>query len=149
MNTFALIIFFATVALLAVDLIVYRVNTRHKPFAPEGVLQEVEWERGAQDRKWGEQNHPNVHPEAYWWGSPYVEARARADFWKAENARRVEKGTLSWDGILLEEVYEALSEEDPDLLTDELIQVAAVAVAWVEASDRAEVREADAIKAGA
>jgi hypothetical protein len=33
-------------------------------------------------------------------------------------------------------VAEALAEDDPTLLRAELIQVAAVAVAWVEAIDR-------------
>jgi hypothetical protein len=38
--------------------------------------------------------------------------------------------------IALEEVFEALVETDPAKLRDELLQVAAVAVAWVEAIDR-------------
>jgi len=45
-------------------------------------------------------------------------------------------GRVSWADILLEEVFEALAEDDPAALRVELIQVAAVAVQWVEAIDR-------------
>ena len=45
-------------------------------------------------------------------------------------------GTVSWEQILTEEWAEALAESDPDALRSELIQVAAVAVKWVEAIDR-------------
>ncbi|MEY9934267.1 hypothetical protein ABH926_008932 [Catenulispora sp. GP43] len=37
--------------------------------------------------------------------------------------------------MLLEEVYEALAEVDPAALRAELVQVAAVAAAWVEDID--------------
>lgn len=74
------------------------------------VLLEVERERGRQDKKWGQQNH----------------------------------GDAMWSLILGEEVGEAcnavlerLFQGSNDASTrDELIQVAAVAVAWVEAIDR-------------
>lgn len=99
---------------------------------PAQVLAAVHGERGLQDARWGEQNHPDVrHPTAA--RSVYAkEAWLRKD----TNEMRVANGTLAWDGILLEEVYEALSESDPAKLRAELIQVAAVAVAWVEAIDR-------------
>lgn len=50
------------------------------------------------------------------------------------SAFRVGKGT--WRHILQEEVAEAFAELDPAPLREELIQVAAVAVAWIEAIDR-------------
>jgi hypothetical protein len=62
--------------------------------------------------------------------------RAAADNWKIQNQHRVENGDLTWDGILLEEVYEALAEADPVKLREELVQVAAVAASWVVALDR-------------
>ena len=40
--------------------------------------------------------------------------------------------SLTWDFILLEEVYEAISERDNKKLKIELIQVAAVCTAWIE-----------------
>lgn len=45
-------------------------------------------------------------------------------------------GGATWATILLEEVAEALLEEDRALIRAELVQVAAVAVKWVEAIDR-------------
>ncbi|HYF53037.1 MAG TPA: hypothetical protein VEA41_02135 [Salinarimonas sp.] len=43
---------------------------------------------------------------------------------------------MTYSQILAEEVAEALAESDPMLLRAELVQVAAVAVQWVEAIDR-------------
>lgn len=45
-------------------------------------------------------------------------------------------GTLTWRDILREEVSEVFAESDRAALRLELIQVAAVAVQWVEAIDR-------------
>ena len=42
-------------------------------------------------------------------------------------------GELDWATVLVEEVTEALAESDPDLLTAELLQVATVALRWVDA----------------
>ncbi len=43
---------------------------------------------------------------------------------------------VNWKTILLEEVAEAFAENDPATLRRELVQVAAVAAAWIEAIDR-------------
>jgi hypothetical protein len=42
----------------------------------------------------------------------------------------------TWAKILAEEVAEAFAETDPAALRKELVQVAAVAVAWIEGLDR-------------
>lgn len=97
------------------------------------VLMDVSEERERQTRKWGEQHHLDHCPYLY------REWDRWADNWKAINDRRVQKDELSWDGILLEEVYEALAETDPAMLREELVQVAAVAVAWIEDIDSREV----------
>ena len=104
------------------------------PLYPEEVLNighEVYDERAKQDARWGEQNHEDVP-------SDHVRAQhARtADAWKYTNADRVRRGVLAWDGILLEEVFEACAEADPARMREELVQVASVAVAWIEAIDR-------------
>ena len=77
-----------------------------------------------QDAEWGEQNHPLIGG----WGLRSSKYAAEADRWKYVNGVRVEKKTLGWDGILLEEVYEALGETVPAKQVEELIQVAAVAM---------------------
>lgn len=89
------------------------------PVTLDWVLSEVRLERIKQDKRWGEQNHPDGT------GSPTDEA-------SLVFARAICKNDR-WADILREEVYEALVETDPDKLSDELIQVAAVAVAWREA----------------
>ena len=101
------------------------------------VLAEVMIERARQDERWGEQNHPDVYDG----GVGLAQSSRRtyagtAEQWKRANDARAAKGRISWDGILLEEVFEALAESDPARLRAELIQVAAVAVNWVEAIDR-------------
>lgn len=98
------------------------------------VLIEVGAERRAQDEKWGEQNHPMIggmFPEAY-----RNEWALQAARWKATNDYRVENETLGFDGIALEEVFEALEEADPVKQRAELVQAAAVFVAMIEAIDR-------------
>lgn len=93
----------------------------------------------AQDDKWGTQDHPDVHEE-----DPDYDRKVYgiwADRWKGANAGRVERRSLAWDGILLEEVYEALAESDEGRLYDELIQVAAVAQQWAEAILRRQDRD--------
>lgn len=123
------------------------VSARTSPTAsPTAFERAVRAEREEQDAKWGEQNHPDYDPHDI----PAVmrgEYAFRADRWKEINARRAERGCevkhrlpaapcTAWDGILLEEVYEALAEENPDKLRAELVQVAAVAQAWAEAIER-------------
>lgn len=93
------------------------------------MLEEVAAERAAQDAKWGQQNHPDgTGPLAY---TPAT----------ADDARRIcdrehAAGRGTFAQILAEEFAEAIEEPTPPLLRIELIQVAAVAVAWVEAIDR-------------
>ncbi len=101
------------------------------------VLEDVYDERIRQEERWGEQNHPPLAPESAHWARRILYG-AEAEEWKRENASRVQGDALAWDGILLEEVYEALAEEDPTRIREELIQVAAVAVCWVQAIDRQE-----------
>lgn len=97
------------------------------------VLAEVIAERANQEAKWGEQNHPSLFSE-----NARRKFAAAADRWKAINDARSadDDSAVTWDGVLLEEVYEALAEEGEDLMRTELVQVAAVAVAWIESIDR-------------
>ncbi len=98
------------------------------------VLHEIAWERRKQDEKWGEQNHPDFPDEIdffFYFDLPAVQSV------KDDCARNHLHGTDDWATILLEEFVEAMDEQDdPAKLRTELIQVAAVCVAWVEAIDR-------------
>lgn len=92
------------------------------------VAREVLLERVAQDVKWGEQNHPD--------GTGGALLRGAARLARMECDRSAGEGRTTWHLILVEEVSEALAEDDPAKLRAELIQVAAVAAAWVESIDR-------------
>jgi len=105
----------------------------------DAVLGEVHVERLLQNRKWGEQNHPD---RMTMFGTPVFRMAygiESADYLRRKCNDAFERGDASWDRILLEEVAEAMDEcaaNDTVGLRRELLQVAAVAVAWVEAIDR-------------
>lgn len=92
------------------------------------VFRDIVEERAAQDAKWGEQNHPDG--TGLWGDLDKAEAARNA----CEDAFR--ENRVTWRDILCEEFNEALAESEPEKLREELIQVAAVAAAWVEAIDR-------------
>lgn len=87
-----------------------------------------------QDKLWGQQDHPDgTGPILGVHGEPF-EKMAR-DL-KLFNDFLEQRNEPMWAPILLEEVYEALAEEDAPRLEEELLQVAAVAVQWAEALQR-------------
>ena len=102
------------------------------------VLAEVLAERMRQDKKWGEQNHPDIHPTIQGetgedtclnMGIPTArQQKAWVDKCGPENG--------AFADIILEELCEAVEESDPAKRRKELIQIAAVSVSWVEAMDR-------------
>lgn len=103
------------------------------------VLADVVEERVRQEAKWGQQNHPDGT------GDDWAFCSGQHAGWALEAAddahrRCQEAPSKPWGDtyalILNEEVAEAFAEKDPHLLREELIQVAAVAVAWVEKLDR-------------
>jgi hypothetical protein len=111
----------------------------YRTFAGSGVLLEVADERVRQTDKWGEQNPPNGTgpsklPMPY--GSGSWSAAVAAESLKIITECAAQIGQCTWLHILREEVFEAFAESDPAKLRAELIQVAAVAVQWVEAIDR-------------
>jgi len=97
------------------------------------VLDEVLEERRRQDVKWGEQRDIQNVIRGY----DYAISPAR--FYQDIEQTRAEGGRSTWTDILLEEVAEAIDEAkagDIAALRKELVQVAAVAVNWVENIDR-------------
>lgn len=90
------------------------------------ILAEIDDERARQDEKWGDQSHL---PD----GTGQPVAATIALYAKEACDQATEEGTLTWADILEEEAWEVFAEEDETNLERELIQVAAVAVAWVEA----------------
>ncbi|MEU0571327.1 hypothetical protein ABZ297_38850 [Nonomuraea sp. NPDC005983] len=102
------------------------------PGSLAGALAEVAAERRAQDRRWGIQDVPDG-TGASWAGGDGADAAEQA---RREVGEAAARGELTWRHILHEEVLEAFAEDDPELLRAELVQVAAVAVKWVQALDR-------------
>ncbi|WP_308249286.1 sulfurtransferase [Nocardioides alpinus] len=96
----------------------------------DAIAGEIAAERRRQVTRWGRQDHPSIGPAGAEIFGPVVGR------WKAINDARMESGAHSWDAILLEEVFEALTEVDPARRRAELVQVAAVAAAEIEAIDR-------------
>lgn len=92
------------------------------------VAAEVLRERVRQDEIWGEQNHPN--------GTGLHQQQASADRARMTCELNFRRGAGTWADILREEFAEALAEGDPIKLRAELVQVAAVAQAWVQKIDR-------------
>ncbi|XVS66055.1 hypothetical protein ACQPYE_08380 [Actinosynnema sp. CA-299493] len=83
----------------------------------------VRGERISQDAQWGVQDHPDGT------GPAFAETLREHRGFMA-NAELF--GVLTWRDILVEELLEALCEKDPERLGEELVQLAAVAVAWRE-----------------
>lgn len=114
------------------------------------VLGDIVRERVAQEKKWGEQNHPSgtggepgIEPFGYgdaadladWLAKPNPDGTV-ADFMRHRCEVMFAQGDGTYEAILTEEWGEAVSEADPIRLRAELVQVAAVAAAWVEKLDR-------------
>lgn len=100
-----------------------RVSDIHWPtFYAVGNL--VFQERCRQHDKWGEQNYPD--------GTGYIGFASCATEAKRRTDEAASNGTLTYANVLEEEFWEAMAETDKEKLKDELIQVAAVAAAWVE-----------------
>jgi hypothetical protein len=95
------------------------------------IFSEISRECKRQDEKWGEQNHPMTRS---------IEApglfRILADKKKYENQTNDSEGNAMWANILLEEVYEAFAETEPEKQREEMIQTAAVAVQIIECLNR-------------
>lgn len=92
-------------------------------------LEDVRAERGRQDARWGEQSHPDGT-------SLSLEHTAAREAARQECDLAAAAGVVTWRHILNEEVREAFAETSVEALRRELVQVAAVAVAWIEDLDR-------------
>lgn len=125
--------------------------------APSGtarVMQDVINERLRQLDKHGDQSHlPNGTGQRLMlegvpvnnWDDLYANdlatwAKARC---KAASQNEGGNGTITYEQILTEEWAEAIAEEDPAKLREELIQVAAVCIAWAEKLDQGEKEKAN------
>jgi hypothetical protein len=100
---------------------------RPAPAARSLILGEINAERFRQIAKFGEQHREDGT------GGPVM--RSESDRMRAACDYLARNGGADWRAVLLEEVYEAMAEEDQAKLRAELTQVAAVCVAWIEDID--------------
>jgi hypothetical protein len=105
-------------------------TTSEHPFSwVTPVLLAVALERKRQDAKWGPQNHPTgfyLSPE-----NTYKEQARKQEF-----AHLQAMGKMTWKAILAEEVAKAFNTPSDQEAYEELVQVAAVAVAAAESIRR-------------
>lgn len=101
------------------------------------IYDEIRGERIWQTDKWGEQNHDSVPDDR----SALIrcqmvglasELRAKLNCDDAVKDKR-----LTWAHIAVEELAEAVSARNEDTRREELVQLAAVVVAWIDCIDRA------------
>ncbi len=100
------------------------------------IFKDIQKERERQDQKWGEQSHPSVVeglelfdlPEEY-----QVPSENRA---KRLCEEAFETGKPTWAVIAVEELCEAIQSPDDKLRREELVQLAAVLVHWIEDIDK-------------
>jgi hypothetical protein len=97
------------------------------------VVEDVRVEKQRQIEKWGVQSHlDGTGPETVPLGSGEILTYSElADIYKAEFEVTHLDNLETWADILLEEVFEALAEENPLNLYAELYQVAAVTESWM------------------
>ena len=105
----------------------------------KSILSSILREREKQDSKWGEQNHPSVIPRGT---QPVLCGILQAHYDELRDERRHEcqeaaaAGLCTWTHIALEELWEAIACRTDAERREELIQLAAVVVAWIECIDR-------------
>ncbi len=103
------------------------------------VFGEILVERGRQDRKWGEQNHPNVDPLLTCLPEHVCREYEIPTEKRAKYLYELFSNNMSWPRIAVEELSEAVSAfavEDEDAGRAELVQLAAVIVQWIQCIDR-------------
>lgn len=111
--------------------------TTTNPARTRAVLGLVLKERAAQEARYGEANlsiENGTGPRVRWLG-PYtgdsastIQRTLRMDYEDFEDAA----GAPTWVHLVREEIAEAFQETDPERLAEELVQVAALCVSWVE-----------------
>jgi hypothetical protein len=97
---------------------------------------EVIDERCGQCRWWGEQDYPAIPPEI----EPELACDALGIPSESECKQACDRhamsGTLTWADLVLDEFAEAVSAPDEAIRRNELVQLAACAIAWIECIDR-------------
>ena len=109
----------------------------------ENILEEIRIERTKQDQKWGEQNHPCLDQVLLNRKGGCTPMRMCEEYEIPSEGRAKKKcdiafknGTGTYAHIAIEEMSEVVSAFSIEKRREELIQLAAVCVAWIEKIDR-------------
>ena len=107
------------------------------------IYEEILLERHLQDEKWGIQDHPSVSKNivlgpssnpsekvSRYYGLPTVD---KAKYIADEAAK---KGDITWSHIAVEELCEVVGADNDVHRRHELVQLAAVCIAWIQSIDR-------------
>lgn len=99
----------------------------------------------ANQKQWGDnQSHPDGTSQHHWGEAEYFKARC-----KSLDAA----GTITWLDILREEFFEAAAETEPERIRAELLDVIAVAFAWIDDIDKRQftrlIQNLDDVRVGA
>lgn len=97
------------------------------------VISDIKYEIFSVFTTWGEQNWPSV-PDPKRRHTLPKEHTAKIE---CERARREDR--LTWAHILVEEVAEACNAPTPELMIEELVQVGAMAIMWIDSIKRNEL----------
>lgn len=103
------------------------------------LLGKVGQEMQRQQDKWGEQNHPSWLLDDVFMICEEHGIELSTDMAKGLCDERLDASVCSWQDILNEEVLEARDEainDNQEALKEELIQIAAVALSWVQSIER-------------
>ena len=108
----------------------------------QNILNEIISERERQDKKWGVQNHPSVD-SGLSQRDPYPSDRMCEEYEIPSEARakqlceiNAKIGLITWAHIAIEEVSEVVAAKDEITRREELVQLGAVILAWIESIDR-------------
>ena len=102
--------------------------------ATNPLFQAIQREQDRQLAKWGQQDHPSFLEMD---DDEREDRRKFSEAVKEDTDDAAKDGTLTWEHILVEELFEAKAEtENDENLKTELIQVAAVALSWIESIER-------------
>lgn len=103
------------------------------------LLARVGQEMERQVAKWGYQNHPSYFLPDVFEVSVEHDIELTTEFTKALCDERLSAADCSWQDIMNEELMEARDEAiagNTEALKTELIQIAAVALSWIESIER-------------
>ena len=97
------------------------------------IFQEIHEERGRQDQKWGQQNHPiRREDDADWY-------KQMSESYKGVCDAAATIKNLTWFDIAIEEFFEVFAEDTAEGQRHELLHVLGVMEAMVECIDRRQI----------